>query len=85
MIRSLRSAFPEPLMRRLIPALFLTGTAALFLAACAEPGPAERAGRSVDRAAERTGSALGNAARDTGNALDRAGNWVGERVDPNRR
>jgi hypothetical protein len=58
----------------------------LALAGCsAAEGPAERAGRSVDRAAERTGEALGGAARDTGAALGRAGNWVGDRVDPNRR
>jgi hypothetical protein len=59
--------------------------AVLAVAGCADRGPAERAGRSVDRAAERTGSAVGGAARDTGAALDRAGNWVGERVDPDRR
>ena len=60
--------------------------ALLLLAGCGgNPGPGERAGRSVDRAAERTGGALGNAARETGAALDRAGNWVGERVDPGRR
>ncbi|MFH5926003.1 hypothetical protein [Roseomonas xinghualingensis] len=70
-------------MRRPPPALSLL--ALMVLAACSNPGPTERAGRSVDRAAERTGSALGGAARDTGAALDRAGNWVGNRVDPDRR
>ncbi|MFC0385232.1 hypothetical protein [Muricoccus vinaceus] len=67
--------------RTFFPALF----ALLALAACAEPGPAERAGRSLDRAAGRTGGALGTAARETGGALDRAGNWVGDRVEPGRR
>ena len=56
-----------------------------LLAACAEPGPAERAGRSLDRATDRTGDALGTAARGTGAALDRAGNWVGDRLEPGRR
>ncbi|MBP0446663.1 hypothetical protein J8J14_17955 [Roseomonas sp. SSH11] len=58
----------------------------LALSACAgNEGPGERAGRSVDRAAVRTGDALGHAARETGSALNRAGNWVGDRVDPDRR
>jgi len=67
------------------PAPTLSLLTLLALAACSNSAPAERAGRSVDRAAERTGSAVGGAARDTGAALDRAGNWVGDRVDPDRR
>ncbi|WP_376095269.1 hypothetical protein ACE7GA_02745 [Roseomonas sp. CCTCC AB2023176] len=55
------------------------------LLACRDPGPGERAGRAVDRAATRTGEAVGGAARNTGSALGRAGNWVGDRVDPDRR
>ncbi|UFN47999.1 hypothetical protein LPC08_18560 [Roseomonas sp. OT10] len=67
-------------MRRLMPALALP----LLLAACGggEAGPAERTGRSLDRAAERTGAAVGRGARATGDALGRAGNWVGEKMDP---
>lgn len=58
----------------------------VLLSGCAsEQGPGERAGRSVDRAAARTGDALGTAARETGAALGRAGDWVGDRVDPDRR
>jgi len=57
----------------------------IALAGCRDPGPGERAGRSVDRAADRTGDALGRAARDTGSALGRAGNWVGDRVSPEPR
>ena len=57
----------------------------LPLTAYAEPGPAERAGRAVDRAATRTGEGLGTAARSTGSVLERAGHWVGDRVDPGRR
>lgn len=57
-----------------------------LIAGCGpDPGPGERAGRSVDRAALRTGDALGTAARETGAALGRAGGWVGDRVDPDRR
>ncbi|TPG60571.1 hypothetical protein EAH89_04220 [Roseomonas nepalensis] len=68
-------------MLRKIPLLVLLAA----LGGCAQPGPAERAGRSLDRAADRTGDAIGGAARGTGAALDRAGNWVGDRLENGRR
>ncbi|MBI0536053.1 hypothetical protein D9599_10760 [Roseomonas sp. KE2513] len=68
-----------------MPRLLTLLAALALVAGCAEPGPAERAGRSLDRAADRTGEALGGAARGTGAALDRAGNWVGDRLEPGRR
>ncbi|MCR0984785.1 hypothetical protein [Roseomonas populi] len=70
-------------MRRHLAALLPLPAVLLLLGCGTDAG--ERAGRSVDRAAERTGGALGGAARDTGSALNRAGNWVGDRVDPDRR
>ena len=41
-----------------------------MIAACEREGPAERAGKSVDRATERTGEAI----QDTGRAIERKAN-----------
>ncbi len=52
------------------------------LASCAEHnGPAERAGRSVDKAANKTAKAVGNAMKKTGEALEKAGEKVKKKVD----
>ncbi len=64
-------------------ALLLTCAAAvsLSLTACQKEGPAERAGKTIDKSAEKVGEKIESATDKAGDAIERAGDKVKEKVE----
>lgn len=51
---------------------------AVALAACDKPGPAEKAGKSIDNAIEKTGDKMEDASKKLGEQSEKAGEAIGD-------
>ena len=69
-------------MKRFRAALLTMGVGfMLVISACHEEGPAEKAGKELDKTVENTGDAMKDAGRSMGEKLDEAGDKMKDAAD----
>jgi hypothetical protein len=66
----------EFFMRDLISPLSILALCCLMLACGEKPGPMEKSGQAIDKAAEKTGEVIKEGAQKTGESLEKAGEKV---------